>query len=199
MHNTSSTSELTVFVRRPAASTRSSIAPRISLRILYNSLFFTSSRISSIVDQLSVVLRKVSTNPLFPVGSVPLLTPAQREVLPNPTGDLDWCGWKGAITDIFSQNARKWPDRPCVIQSIPCPDLSRPQEKVVFTYGMIRRASNILAHYLIRNGIQREEVIMVYAHRSVDLVVAVMAVLKAGATFSVIGMPVSFVLHSYIC
>jgi len=30
---------------------------------------------------------------------------------------------------------------------------------------------------------------MVYAHRSVDLVVAVMAVLKAGATFSVIGTP----------
>ena len=29
--------------------------------------------------------------------------------------------------------------------------------------------------------------VMIYAHRSVDLVVAVMAVLKAGATFSVIG------------
>jgi L-aminoadipate-semialdehyde dehydrogenase len=34
---------------------------------------------------------------------------------------------------------------------------------------------------------------MIYAHRSVDLVVAVMAVLKAGAIFSVIGQHTLFV------
>ncbi len=59
--------------------------------------------------------------------------------------------------------------------------------EAIFSYGNIRKASNILAHHLIKNGLQREDVVMVYAHRSVDLVVAVMAVLKAGATFSVIG------------
>jgi L-aminoadipate-semialdehyde dehydrogenase len=59
---------------------------------------------------------------------------------------------------------------------------------LTYTYGQIHRAANTLAHHLITGGVQREEVVMVYAHRSVDLVVAVMAVLKAGATFSVIGM-----------
>lgn len=185
--STSVTSDLTVFVTRPPASTRASLAPHISLRILYNSLLFTSSRISTFIDQLSVLLRKVSSNPLAPVGSVPLLTPSQKSKLPDPTSDLDWCGWKGAITDVFSRNARAHPERPCVIQSLPADSLNVPQETVAFSYGSILRASNILAHHLISNGIQREDVVMVYAHRSVDLVVAVMAVLKAGATFSVIG------------
>ncbi|PBK70807.1 acetyl-CoA synthetase-like protein [Armillaria solidipes] len=76
--------------------------------------------------------------------------------------------------------------RPCVIQSLPTLPLSDPQEKITYSYGAIRRASNILAHRLLKGGIKREEVVMVYAHRSVDLVVAVMAMLKAGATFSVI-------------
>ncbi|KAJ3517904.1 hypothetical protein NLJ89_g217 [Agrocybe chaxingu] len=187
IRTTSVTSDLTVFVTRPPASTRASLAPHISLRILYNSLLFTTSRISTILEQLSVLLRKVSTNPLASVGSVQLLTPSQKAKLPEPTADLDWCGWKGAITDVFSRNARANPDRPCVVQSLPADSLTAKQERVVFSYGAILRASNILAHHLIKNGVQREDVVMVYAHRSVDLVVAVMAVLKAGATFSVIG------------
>ncbi|KXN89138.1 L-aminoadipate-semialdehyde dehydrogenase [Leucoagaricus sp. SymC.cos] len=186
IRTTNLTSDLTIFVTRPPATTRTALAPRISLRILYNSLLFSQTRISCIIDQLSVLLRKVSTNPLAPVGSVPLLTPSQKSNLPIPTADLNWCGWKGAITDVFSHNARTRPDRPCVVQSIPAPSLEEPQTTITYTYGQIRRAANILAHHLIAGGVQREEVVMVYAHRSVDLVVAVMAVLKAGATFSVI-------------
>ena len=123
-----------------------------------------------------------------------MLTPSQRTALPDLTGDLNWCDFKGAITDIFSRNARTHPERPCVIQSIPSPTshLSSPQdqEKRAYDYGMIRYASNILAHHLLKAGVKKEEVVMVYAHRSVELVVAVMAVLKieaTGATFSVIG------------
>lgn len=188
IRTTGLTSDLTIFITRPPATTRTSLAPRLSLKIIYNSLLFSQTRISYIIDQLSVLLQKVSKNPSAPVGSVPLITPSQKSILPNPTADLNWCGWKGAITDVFSLNARTMPDRPCVIQSLPAPTPEEPQTTVTYSYGQIRRAANILAHHLIAGGVQREEVVMVYAHRSVDLVVAVMAVLKAGATFSVIGM-----------
>ena len=188
IRSTSLTSDLTVFVTRPPATTRSSLAPRIALRILYNSLLFSPTRISFIVDQLSTLLRKVSANPTAIVGSVLLLTNSQRAHLPNPTADLHWCDWKGAITDVFSRNAIRWPDRPCVIQSFSSTTQDGIQDARTYTYGDIRKASNILAHHLLQGGIQREEVVMIYAYRSVELVVAVMAVLKAGATFSVIGM-----------
>lgn len=196
IRSTSLTTDITFFVTRPPSSARGSIAPNISLRIIYNSLLFTAARISSIVDQLSVLLRKVASNPLVPVGSVPLLTPHQKANLPDPTADLDWCGWKGAITDIFSRHARQNPSKPCVVQSLPFDGLK--QEKAVFSYHAILQASNILAHHLITHGVQREEVVMVYAHRSVDLVVAVMAVLKAGATFSVIGQSFYYISSPFL-
>lgn len=163
------------------ASSRASLTPRIALRITYNALLFAPARISFITEQLSVLLRRVGASPVATIGAVPLLTPAQRAHLPDPAADLHWCDYKGAITDIFSQNARIYPDRPCVVQYTP------ERARIVHTYSTIRRASNILAHHLLQNGVQREEVVTVYAHRSVDLVIAVMAVLKAGATFSVIG------------
>ncbi|KAH6900872.1 aminoadipate-semialdehyde dehydrogenase [Coprinopsis sp. MPI-PUGE-AT-0042] len=194
IRSTSHNSDLTIFITRGGGgvnqkgnTTRESLAPTIGVKIVYNSLLFTSSRIGFIVDQLSVLLRKVSGNPLSAVGSIPLLTPKQKAVLPDPQANLDWHGFVGPITSIFSRNARAHPERPCVFQSL---DDGSPspyeQGKIMYTYAAILRASNALAHHLLLSGIEREEVVMVYAHRSVDLLVAVLGVLKAGATFSVI-------------
>ncbi|TKX25681.1 putative L-2-aminoadipate reductase large subunit [Elsinoe australis] len=100
---------------------------------------------------------------------------------PDPTSDLHWSEFKGPIHEIFAYNAEQHPDRPCVVETASSTSTER-----VFTYKHINEASNVLAHHLVQNGVQRGEVVMVYAHRGVDLVVAVMGVLKAGATFSVI-------------
>ncbi|KAI7553830.1 large subunit of L-aminoadipate-semialdehyde dehydrogenase, partial [Hortaea werneckii] len=109
------------------------------------------------------------------------MAPVPNDVRPDPTSDLDWSGYRGAIHEIFASNAQKHPDQTCVIETA-----SSGSSERVFTYKHIHEASNILAHHLVGNGVQRGEVVMVYAHRGVDLVVAVMGVLKAGATFSVI-------------
>ena len=103
------------------------------------------------------------------------------DVRPDPTSDLHWSNYGGAIHEIFHSNATKHPQRPCVIETA-----STTTRRRDFNYRQINEASNSLAHHFTNNGVQRGEVIMVYAHRGVDLVVAVLGVLKAGATFSVI-------------
>ncbi|KAI9707850.1 MAG: large subunit of alpha-aminoadipate reductase [Bogoriella megaspora] len=105
----------------------------------------------------------------------------QPPVLPDPTQDLYWADYRGAIHEIFAANALNHPDRLCVAETA-----SSTTPRREFSYRVINQASNIVAHHLVQNGIQRGEVVMVYAYRGVDLVVAVMGVLKAGATFSVI-------------
>ena len=104
--------------------------------------------------------------------------------LPDPTTDLHWGGYRGAIHEIFAENARSFPDRVCVVET--ADPANGIDENRIYTYQHIHESSNIVAHYLVAHGISRGEVVMIYAHRSVDLVVAVMGVLKAGATFSVI-------------
>lgn len=198
IRSTSLTTDLSVFVARSlpstlksgASSTHASLTPQINIRIAYNSLLFTPIRIQLILDQLSALLKEVSRNPNKAIGAVSLLTLRQKaEILPDPSKDLDWCGWKRAITDVFSRNARAHPDRPCVIQSIATSSYTpiEQQERVTYTYGEILAASNILSHHLVKAGLERGNVVMVYAYRSVEMVVAVMAILKAGCTFSVIG------------
>lgn len=95
--------------------------------------------------------------------------------VPDPRSDLQWGLWEGAIHEVFHRNAQRLPERPCVIETSP---------RREFTYRQIDGASNVLAHYFVSSGIDRGDVIMIYAFRNVDLVVAIMATLKAGATFS---------------
>jgi L-aminoadipate-semialdehyde dehydrogenase len=103
------------------------------------------------------------------------------DVRPDPTSDLHWSDYRGAIHEIFAANAAKHPDRSCVVETT---SSTSPERN--FTYRDINESSNIVAHHLVNNGVERGEVVMLYSHRGVDLVVAVMGVLKAGATFSVI-------------
>jgi len=117
------------------------------------------------------------------MGALRLLTERQLRVLPDPSIGLHWGDYGGAIHEIFSANANMHPDRPCVIETAISPNYPNR----VFTYRHIHESSNVLAHYLIAQGVERGDVVMVYAHRNADLVVAVMGILKAGATFSVIG------------
>lgn len=92
--------------------------------------------------------------------------------LPDPTVDLDWSGYDGSIQERFTENAKKHPDRICVVETA----TSKTPERS-FTYKQIWEASNILAHYLHDNGVTNDDVVMIWAHRSVDLVVAIMGTL----------------------
>lgn len=77
-----------------------------------------------------------------------------------------------------------------MVESIDSADgaVDRPStERRTYTYKMIDEASNLVAHRLVLAGLERGEVVMIYAARKVELVVAVMGVLKAGCVFSVIG------------
>ena len=95
-------------------------------------------------------------------------------LLPDPTADLHWSDYRGAIQDIFEANALKYPERQCVIETA-----SSNSPRREFTYEQINRASNVLAQHLVQKGVKRSDVVTVYAHRGVDLPVAVMGILKA--------------------
>ncbi|KAK4079932.1 hypothetical protein Trihar35433_1037 [Trichoderma harzianum] len=101
--------------------------------------------------------------------------------LPDPTADLDWSGYIGAIHEIFHKNALKHPDAPCVTETA---SSTTPERR--YTYKQIYEASNILANQLHEAGITNGDVVMIFAYRSVELIIAFMGTLAAGATITVL-------------
>ena len=75
----------------------------------------------------------------------------------DPTMDLHWSDYQGAIQDRFADNARKFPDRLSVVET---PSRTSPQRES--TYQQIHEAFNVVACYFLQRGIERDEVIMIY-------------------------------------
>ncbi|KAG0238400.1 large subunit of alpha-aminoadipate reductase [Actinomortierella wolfii] len=190
LNSTSATTDLTVtLVSHASSSLRSGLLPAIELQVSYNQVLFSARRIEHILDQLVQVINTAGPQPDILVNDIPLVTPACQQVLPNPAANLHWSNWPGAIHDIFARNAKTYPDRPCVFENRDITDANGnviQQVERIFTFGQLHEASNLVAHALVQGGIQPEDVVVLYSYRGVDLVVAVMGVLKAGATFSVI-------------
>jgi len=156
-----------------------------TLTFKYNGLLFDESRVQIIADQYTQLLSTSLSNQDEIITTVSLITTKSKDILPNPTSNLDWPGFVGCIHDIFQDNADKFPERTCVVETGEIDD-PNPEKRREFTYQDINRASNVIAHYLINTGIKVGDVVMIYSSRGVDLMVSVMGVLKAGATFSVI-------------
>lgn len=153
----------------------------LQLTVRYNQRLFSSIRILGLLEQIVQFIENAAEDPAAPLGGIEFITPQQRQLLPNPTTDLEWSAFRGAIHDIFSKNAEKYPQRPCVIET-----KHEDGPERMFNYRQIHEASNVLAHHLVDSGLQRGDVVMIYSYRGVDLVVAVMGTLKAGGTFSVL-------------
>ena len=114
-------------------------------------------------------------------------------VLPDPTVDLDWSGYVGSIQEHFRRNAEAHPDRTCVVET---KTSTTPERR--FTYRQIYEASNTLAWYLHKAGITNGDVVMIWAHRSVDLVVALMGILVCVTTLRYHGTRRSLYLTVYL-
>lgn len=161
-------------------SLSSSYELRLTAR--YNQRLVSSVRIAGILGQIVQLLENVVEAGVdSPIGGVVFATKGEEALLPNPTSDLEWSNFRGAIHDIFSKNAESHPDRICVVET-----KSEDGPERSFTYQQIHESSNILAHHLVQSGLQKGDVVMIYSYRGVDLVVAVMGTLKAGGTFSVL-------------
>lgn len=151
--------------------------------IKYNQLLYSEERIQILIDQYIQFLTCILSQPTKIITQATLMTKSSASFLPDPTENLGWCDFAGCIQDIFQDNADKFPERRCVVETGPVSPNIQPR---IFSYQDINQASNIVAHYLISTGIKIGDVVMIYSSRGVDLMVCVLGVLKAGATFSVI-------------
>ncbi|MBI0328432.1 amino acid adenylation domain-containing protein [Burkholderia plantarii] len=76
------------------------------------------------------------------------------------------------IAALFEAAAARWPDEPAVVWAArSC------------TYRELDRGANVLAWRLIEQGVRPGDVVALSLPRGVDLIVALVAILKAGATY----------------
>ncbi|MET9973091.1 AMP-binding protein, partial [Streptomyces sp. NPDC006356] len=143
----------------------------LQLRLDYQEAAFTEAEAQKLFDRFQHLLQAFTVQPDTVVGRLDALLPDERELLArwNDTGaDVP----AGTLPELFAAQAARTPDAVAVIGG-----------NNTLTYGELDARANRLARYLVRQGVGPGRFVALYLPRSVEMVVALVAVLKAGAAY----------------
>lgn len=139
----------------------------------YNSDLFEGETIERMLGNYATLLESIVTNPHAHIAELPLLTTTQRqEIL------IDWNAtnaefpYQKSIHQLFQEQAQLTPHNVAVV----C-DTRR------LTFAEMNARANQLAHYLRKRGVGPEVRVAICVERSVEMIVGLLAILKAGGTY----------------
>ena len=139
----------------------------LSLSIAYDQSRFKDAFITRLLEQLTMVFEATSGNPR--VADISLLTADERKQLTawaeNETSAQ-------CLHELFEQQAESTPDATALVFGYES-----------LTYAELNERANQLAHHLHSLGVQAETNVGACMYRSVDSVVALLAILKAGGVY----------------
>ena len=141
--------------------------------IHYNAQLFEADTITRMADHFSALLEAAVSNPDKKISELSLLSDRERHQLLIEWNDTkreyaqDKC-----IHDLFEAQVVKAPDAVAVI----CGDQQ-------LSYLDLNTRANQLAHYLLELGVGPEVHVGVLVERSMEMPVALLSILKAGATY----------------
>ncbi|MFP2934097.1 condensation domain-containing protein, partial [Pyxidicoccus sp. 3LG] len=141
--------------------------------INYNTDLFDAATMQRLMRHYAVLLEAAVSQPERRLELLPVLTDAERQhVLTDWSGTLGDYPRDVSLAELFSQKARQTPDSVALVFG---------DEQL--TYAQLDTRSNQLAHYLRGLGVQVGSRVAVRLERSLDLVVGLLAILKAGAAY----------------
>lgn len=148
-------------------------ADELSLGIIYDVRLFAAAAIERLIRQLETILVSMSENPRRRLWDLSLLTPdEQRQILLEWNNTAVDFGGPQTIHERFMQQARATPERIAYVA-----------DGQTITYGELNAKSNRMARYLMRGGVGPECLVGISMDRSIEMVTAILGVLKAGAAY----------------
>ncbi|HEY0165397.1 MAG TPA: amino acid adenylation domain-containing protein [Jatrophihabitans sp.] len=131
---------------------------------------FDRSAAQALADRFVRFLGALVESPDHPTGDVDILLPGE---LSPPAVEL--CPVRDTVHGLFERQSLATPQATALLFG-----------EQAISYGELNRRANQLAHHLIASGVQRGTVVAVHLERGVSLVVGLLAVLKAGAAYTVL-------------
>ncbi len=145
---------------------------RLRLRLQYRPDLFERSTVESIGRRLVGLLEAVVAEPARSIGRIDILEPQERQQLL-----VDWnateCEVAAAtLPELFEAQVARSPEAVALVF-----------EESGLSYAELNERANRLAHLLISRGIGPEDLVAIALPRSIEMVVGLVGILKAGAAY----------------
>jgi amino acid adenylation domain-containing protein len=143
------------------------------LQIDYDPHRFDPEMIARMLGHLQTLLEGIAERPSTSIGQLPMLTEAERQQILiewNDTARNYPCD--KYVHQLFEEQVERTPDAIAVVYG----------EKKL-TYRALNTRANQLGHYLTKIGVGTEAIVGICLERSLEMIVALLGVLKAGGAY----------------
>ncbi|MGE3661222.1 MAG: amino acid adenylation domain-containing protein [Pseudonocardia sp.] len=144
----------------------------LRLQVKYDVGLVERANAGRLLEQVTRVLGRLVADPGTPVGRLELVGAAERTLVLDTFNDTARDLGAPTLRSRFEHWAACTPDTTAVVF-----------EDEAVSYGELNRRANLLARHLRERGVGRGSVVAVVLERSVELIVALYAVHKAGAAY----------------
>jgi amino acid adenylation domain-containing protein/FkbM family methyltransferase len=140
----------------------------------YNADLFDAATIRRLCGHYATLLQAIAQDPDQPISRLPVLTDAERRQLLQDWNDtaVAFPGKDRSLHQLIEAQALRSPDRTAVVFE---------QERL--TYAELDRRANVLAHCLRGLGAGPDVLVGLLVERSLEMVVGLLGILKAGAAY----------------
>lgn len=143
------------------------------LRVQYDPDLFEASTVERLLGQLDTVLGAIASSTDTPLSAVPLATDAERSRLVTEWNRTERAFDRQAtVQSQIEAQVAKTPNAPALVFA-----------NETLSYAELDASANRLAHLLIEKGVGPDVPVGVCIERSATMVIAVLAVLKAGGAY----------------
>ena len=141
--------------------------------LIYNTALFEPATAERMARHFLALLDGLVSQPERPVFQAPMLSEAERHKVLHQWNDSRVEYPSGStIPELFTQHVARTPDA-IALQS----------DSDTLTYRQLDARANQLAHLLVAQGVSTDSLVALCLERSVDLIVSLLAILKAGAAY----------------
>ncbi|MBO0741777.1 MAG: AMP-binding protein, partial [Hyphomicrobiaceae bacterium] len=133
---------------------------------------FHQSSMDAFAARFVRLLEQAVAEPEQPIGSLDLLTAAERHTLLYEWNDTARAVTPATLLDLFAERVARAPDAIAAV----C-------EQRTLSYGALDARANQLAHHLRALGVGPEVVVGVCLERSLEMLIALIGILKAGGAY----------------
>jgi amino acid adenylation domain-containing protein/non-ribosomal peptide synthase protein (TIGR01720 family) len=145
----------------------------LNLAVEYNTDLFDPGTIERLAEHLRVLLTAIAAEPNQPVAALPLLTEPETEQLLVTWNDTDQHVPPSVLPALFEAQVARTPTATAIFDADGHP----------LSYAALNELANRLARLLVERGAGPERFVALALPRSPQLIMALLAVLKAGAAY----------------
>ena len=144
----------------------------LSCSIEYSRDLFDPATIGRMGNHFRILLEGIVASPETRISALPLLTETERRQILVDWNQTEADYPNASISELFEAQVERTPDRTALVDRLGG-----------ISYRNLNARANRLAHHLRKRGVRPESLVGVCLERSIDLSVALLAILKAGGAW----------------